>query len=80
MIKKNYGHIVAISSIAGFIGAPYGTLYCSRSAGKNTHTHTHLVCIYRMSKKDPGFIPSIDIKKTHKCFSIKFCSYILQIP
>ncbi|XP_039307648.1 17-beta-hydroxysteroid dehydrogenase 13 [Solenopsis invicta] len=28
MIEKNYGHIVALSSIVGLIGAPYGTIYC----------------------------------------------------
>lgn len=28
MIEKNYGHIVALSSVAGLIGAPYGTVYC----------------------------------------------------
>ncbi|KYQ56153.1 Short-chain dehydrogenase/reductase family 16C member 6, partial [Trachymyrmex zeteki] len=28
MIKKNYGHIVAISSIAGFFTGSYGTVYC----------------------------------------------------
>jgi len=80
MIKKNHGHVVAISSIAGFFGAPYGTLYCpSKFAVRGKNTHTHLVCIYRVSKKDPGFILSIDVKKTHSCFSKKFCSYILQI-
>ncbi|XP_011640988.1 short-chain dehydrogenase/reductase family 16C member 6-like [Pogonomyrmex barbatus] len=28
MIEKNHGHIVALSSIAGLIGAPYGSVYC----------------------------------------------------
>ncbi|TGZ55688.1 Short-chain dehydrogenase/reductase family 16C member 6 [Temnothorax longispinosus] len=28
MIEKNYGHIVALSSVAGLVGAPYGTVYC----------------------------------------------------
>lgn len=28
MIEKNYGHIVALSSIAGLVGIPYGTVYC----------------------------------------------------
>jgi len=42
MVEKNHGHVVAISSVAGFFGAPYGTLYCpSKFAirGKNTQTH-----------------------------------------
>ncbi|XP_071572813.1 short-chain dehydrogenase/reductase family 16C member 6-like [Temnothorax nylanderi] len=35
MIEKNHGHIVALSSIAGLIGAPYGTVYCpTKSAVK----------------------------------------------
>jgi len=35
MIKKNHGHVVALSSIAGLLGAPYGTIYCpSKSAVK----------------------------------------------
>jgi len=35
MIEKNYGHVVAVSSIAGLIGGPYGTVYCpSKSAIK----------------------------------------------
>ncbi|XP_011874890.1 PREDICTED: short-chain dehydrogenase/reductase family 16C member 6-like isoform X3 [Vollenhovia emeryi] len=28
MVKKNHGHIVALSSIAGLICGPYGTVYC----------------------------------------------------
>ncbi|KAL6266909.1 hypothetical protein P5V15_003737 [Pogonomyrmex californicus] len=28
MIEKNHGHIVALSSIAGLVGAPYGSVYC----------------------------------------------------
>ncbi|XP_011704966.1 PREDICTED: 17-beta-hydroxysteroid dehydrogenase 13-like, partial [Wasmannia auropunctata] len=35
MIEKNHGHVVAISSVLGFIGVPYGTAYCpSKSAIK----------------------------------------------
>ena len=28
MIKKNHGHIVAISSLAAYFTGPYGTVYC----------------------------------------------------
>ncbi|XP_039307651.1 short-chain dehydrogenase/reductase family 16C member 6 isoform X2 [Solenopsis invicta] len=28
MIEKNYGHVVALSSIAGLLGITYGTVYC----------------------------------------------------
>lgn len=35
MIKKNHGHIVAVSSIAAFKGATHGTVYCpTKSAVK----------------------------------------------
>ncbi|XP_012529092.2 short-chain dehydrogenase/reductase family 16C member 6 [Monomorium pharaonis] len=29
MIEKDHGHIVALSSVAGLAGGPYGTVYCS---------------------------------------------------
>ncbi|KAG5337631.1 S16C6 reductase, partial [Acromyrmex heyeri] len=39
MIKKNHGHIVAISSIAAFFTSPYGTVYCpSKFAIKGNST------------------------------------------
>jgi len=53
MVKKNRGHVVAISSIAGLFGAPYGTIYCpSKFAvrGKNTHTHTFSMHIESVQK------------------------------
>ncbi|XP_036140551.1 short-chain dehydrogenase/reductase family 16C member 6 isoform X2 [Monomorium pharaonis] len=28
MIEKNHGHVVALSSVAGLVGSPYGTIYC----------------------------------------------------
>jgi len=28
MIEKNYGHIVALSSLAGLLGQSHGTVYC----------------------------------------------------
>ncbi|XP_071581731.1 17-beta-hydroxysteroid dehydrogenase 13-like [Temnothorax nylanderi] len=35
MIEKNHGHVVALSSVAGLFGIPYGTVYCaSKSAVK----------------------------------------------
>jgi len=43
MVEKNHGHVVAISSVAGYFGAPYGTLYCPSKFAirgkKNTQTH-----------------------------------------
>lgn len=29
MIKKNHGHVVALSSIAGLVGSTHGTVYCA---------------------------------------------------
>ncbi|XP_011693006.1 PREDICTED: 17-beta-hydroxysteroid dehydrogenase 13-like [Wasmannia auropunctata] len=29
MTKKNHGHVVAISSVSGLFGGPYGITYCA---------------------------------------------------
>lgn len=39
MIEKNYGHIVALSSIAGLVGIPYGTVYCSTKFAVKGNIH-----------------------------------------
>jgi len=39
MIKKNHGHIVAVSSVGGLIGIPYATIYCPSKFAVNGNSY-----------------------------------------
>jgi len=52
MVEKNHGHVVAISSIAGYFGAPYGTLYCPSKFAVRGKKHTYIYTYTEYPKKD----------------------------
>ena len=70
MLKQNHGHLVAVSSVAGYRGLPLSSSYCGSKSGLTTHLESLRIDLNKhnipVTVIEPGFIDTEMTKENGK--------------